>query len=67
MTFEAGLAWTRWVNDPNRIDGPVARHDTTLRDREQTVGVMLTGDDKPEIAKTLDCLGIGRIEAGFRL
>src|SRR5712692_6561024 len=40
-------------------------YDTTLRDGEQTVGVVLTPDQKLEIAKALDGLGIARIEAGF--
>jgi len=65
MTSDASLAWTGCVNDPNRIRGSVGRHDTTLRDREQTVGVMLTADDRLEMAKALGCLRIGRIEAGF--
>jgi isopropylmalate/homocitrate/citramalate synthase len=40
-------------------------YDTTLRDGEQTVGVVLTPDQKLEIARALDDLGIDRIEAGF--
>jgi isopropylmalate/homocitrate/citramalate synthase len=40
-------------------------YDTTLRDGEQTVGVVLTPDQKLEIARALDGLGIERIEAGF--
>ena len=39
--------------------------DTTLRDGEQTPGVSLTVDDKVEIAKALDRLGVDVIEAGF--
>jgi isopropylmalate/homocitrate/citramalate synthase len=45
--------------------GPVRFYDTTLRDGEQTVGVVLTPDQKLEIARALDGLGIERIEAGF--
>ncbi len=45
--------------------GPVGLYDTTLRDGEQTVGVALGADQKLEIARLLDELGIDRIEAGF--
>ena len=44
---------------------PVKFYDTTLRDGEQSVGVVLTPQQKLEIAQGLDSLGIGRIEAGF--
>jgi isopropylmalate/homocitrate/citramalate synthase len=40
-------------------------YDTTLRDGEQSVGVVLTPVQKLEIARALDELGVGRIEAGF--
>jgi isopropylmalate/homocitrate/citramalate synthase len=40
-------------------------YDTTLRDGEQTVGVVLSPQRKLEIARKLDELGIVRIEAGF--
>lgn len=39
--------------------------DTTLRDGEQTPGVSLTPNEKLEIAKQLDKLGVDVIEAGF--
>jgi 2-isopropylmalate synthase len=39
--------------------------DTTLRDGEQTPGVSITPQEKLEIAKTLDRLGVDVIEAGF--
>ena len=45
--------------------GPIGLYDTTLRDGEQTVGVVLDPEQKLEIAKLLDGLGIDRIEAGF--
>ncbi len=39
--------------------------DTTLRDGEQTPGVSLTSDEKVEIARKLNELGVDVIEAGF--
>lgn len=38
--------------------------DTTLRDGEQEPGIILTKEDKIEIAKKLDEVGVHRIEAG---
>ncbi len=40
-------------------------HDVTLRDGEQTPGVVLRSNEKIEIAKKLDEVGIHRIEAGM--
>jgi len=59
------LIWTGSLNDPYRIGGHVGLYDTTLRDGEQTVGVVLDPAQKLEIARLLDELGIDRIEAGF--
>jgi isopropylmalate/homocitrate/citramalate synthase len=59
------LIWTGSLNDGYRIGGRVGLYDTTLRDGEQTVGVVLSPEDKLEIARLLDGLGIERIEAGF--
>lgn len=39
--------------------------DTTLRDGEQTPGVLMTAKDKLELAKRLEKLGVDIIEAGF--
>lgn len=39
--------------------------DTTLRDGEQQPGLNLNRDEKLEIAKQLDRLGVDIIEAGF--
>ena len=60
-----GEIWTGALNDAYRVGGSVGLYDTTLRDGEQTVGVVLDADEKLEIAKLLDELGIDRIEAGF--
>jgi isopropylmalate/homocitrate/citramalate synthase len=57
--------WTGSLNNAHRIGGSVGLYDTTLRDGEQTVGVVLDPEQKLEIARALDGLGIGRIEAGF--
>jgi len=40
-------------------------HDATLRDGEQTPGVVLRKDDKIRIAAMLDEIGVHRIEAGM--
>jgi len=59
-----------WVSELNargrlRRSKPVRFYDTTLRDGEQTVGVVLMPEQKLEIAQKLDELGVARIEAGF--
>ncbi|MGH2977250.1 MAG: hypothetical protein ACRDKC_02600, partial [Gaiellaceae bacterium] len=59
------LIWTGSLNDRYAIRGRVGLYDTTLRDGEQTVGVVLSPDEKLEIARLLDGIGIERIEAGF--
>jgi isopropylmalate/homocitrate/citramalate synthase len=59
------MIWTGELNDPYRVGGKVGLYDTTLRDGEQTVGVVLDPEQKLEIARLLDGLGIDRIEAGF--
>jgi isopropylmalate/homocitrate/citramalate synthase len=57
--------WTGSLNDPYEVGGRVGLYDTTLRDGEQTVGVVLDPQQKLEIAILLDELGVDRIEAGF--
>jgi isopropylmalate/homocitrate/citramalate synthase len=68
MTIDRDKVWTGDLNrralDPQPA-GPVGLYDTTLRDGEQTVGVVLSSEDKLEIARALDEAGIDRIEAGF--
>ena len=46
-------------------DDKVIIFDTTLRDGEQSAGIGLTKQEKMEIAKQLDRLGVDVIEAGF--
>lgn len=43
----------------------VSIHDATLRDGEQTPGVVFSVDDKVAIARMLDEVGVERIEAGM--
>ncbi len=60
--------WTGSLNEKALDPQPhatVGLYDTTLRDGEQSVGVVLSPHDKLEIAKALDAAGIDRIEAGF--
>lgn len=47
------------------VSEKVIIHDATLRDGEQTPGVVFSIDEKIEIAKMLDDLGVERIEAGM--
>lgn len=68
MTIDRSRVWTGELNrralDPQPF-GVVGLYDTTLRDGEQTVGVVLSPEDKLEIARALDAAGVDRIEAGF--
>ena len=59
------MIWAGSLNRPHAIDAEVGFYDTTLRDGEQTVGVVLTPEDKLEIARGLAQAGVERIEAGF--
>ena len=63
-----------WVSDINRQADVLGEthfpprlkfYDTTLRDGEQTIGVTWDKEEKLQIAKMLDELGIYRIEAGM--
>jgi isopropylmalate/homocitrate/citramalate synthase len=57
--------WTGPVNDPFRFEAQVGFYDTTLRDGEQTVGVVLDPQQKLDAALALADAGVERIEAGF--
>jgi isopropylmalate/homocitrate/citramalate synthase len=59
------VIWTGDINEPYALDAEVGLYDTTLRDGEQTVGIVLEPEQKLEIARGLSEAGIGRIEAGF--
>jgi isopropylmalate/homocitrate/citramalate synthase len=59
------VIWTGELNQPFAFDAEVGFYDTTLRDGEQTVGVVLDPDQKLEIARGLADAGVKRIEAGF--
>src|SRR6201984_1438380 len=69
-TTTKGQVWVSELNARTEIRSafphtPVRFYDTTLRDGEQTVGVVLSPQQKLEIARHLDELGVSRIEAGF--
>ncbi|MGH3079302.1 MAG: LeuA family protein [Gaiellaceae bacterium] len=68
MTIDRSKVWTGDLNAHALEPQPhatVGLYDTTLRDGEQTVGVVLTPEDKLAIATALAEAGVDRIEAGF--
>jgi len=70
MTSQGSAIWVSELNNRPEIRAAFPRsavrfYDTTLRDGEQTVGVVLSPQQKLEIARKLDELGVSRIEAGF--
>ena len=68
MAIDRSLVWTGPLNDAVLAGRPrrgAGFYDTTLRDGEQRVGVVFDVEQKLEIARLIDGLGVGRIEAGF--
>lgn len=68
MTLDRSQVWTGSLNERALDPQPhvtVGLYDTTLRDGEQTIGVVLAPEQKLAIARALDAAGIDRIEAGF--
>jgi isopropylmalate/homocitrate/citramalate synthase len=59
------VIWTGGLNRRHELTAEVGFYDTTLRDGEQTVGVVLMPEEKLEIARALSEAGVERIEAGF--
>jgi len=69
--YEQGKYWVSPMNfmpgaiDKSDIQDEVLVHDVSLRDGEQTPGVVFTTQDRIELAQVLSELGIDRIEFGM--
>ena len=59
------MVWSSRIGKECNLPDRVFFYDTTLRDGEQTPGVALLPEEKLEIARQLDTLGVDTIEAGF--
>ncbi len=59
------MVWSSVLGKACSLPDRVFFYDTTLRDGEQTPGVALLPEEKLEIARQLDLLGVDSIEAGF--
>jgi len=59
------MVWSSRIGKECNLPDRVFFYDTTLRDGEQTPGVALLPEEKLEIARQLDALGVDTIEAGF--
>ena len=57
--------WVPEVRNTYQLPKTVSIHDATLRDGEQTPGVVMSIKEKVEIAEKLDEIGVDRIEAGM--
>jgi isopropylmalate/homocitrate/citramalate synthase len=67
-SIDRSKVWTGTLNEMALAGQAPPRanfYDTTLRDGEQSVGVMFDPAQKLEMARLIDGLGVGRIEAGF--
>jgi len=49
----------------NLAERQIIIDDTTLRDGEQTAGVVFSSDEKQAIARMLDAIGVQEIECGI--
>lgn len=71
LNIRADQVWTTPLNDLDSVQQGFDRskavrfYDTTLRDGEQTTGIVFSADDKVAIARKLAELGVSRIESGF--
>jgi isopropylmalate/homocitrate/citramalate synthase len=69
--YESGKYWVSPMNfipeamDTSDIQDQVLVHDVSLRDGEQTPGVVFTTQDRIELARVLSELGVDRIEFGM--